>query len=80
MRRVSWWTLVVGLAVAILARGAISVEFGGAGEAKLGPLGVVWLGNPQPAPDFSLPDVDGRVVRLSQLRGKAVLVGFWASW
>ncbi len=33
------------------------------------------------APDFSLKSVpDGKEVKLSSLRGKAVLVNFWATW
>ncbi len=33
------------------------------------------------APDFSLKSVpDGKVISLSSLRGKAVLVNFWATW
>jgi len=34
----------------------------------------------KPAPDFSLPDVDGNMIELKSLRGKYVLVDFWASW
>jgi thiol-disulfide isomerase/thioredoxin len=34
-----------------------------------------------PAPDFALKSLpDGKEVRLSSLRGKAVLVNFWATW
>jgi len=34
----------------------------------------------QPAPDFQLVDLDGRNIRLADLRGKAVLLNFWATW
>jgi peroxiredoxin len=34
----------------------------------------------QPAPDFEAPDLDGETVRLSDLRGKVVLVNFWGTW
>ncbi|MGO8793718.1 MAG: TlpA disulfide reductase family protein [Candidatus Sulfotelmatobacter sp.] len=32
------------------------------------------------APDFSLASLDGKSMRLSDLRGKAVLLNFWATW
>lgn len=32
------------------------------------------------APDFELKDLDGKTVRLSELRGKAVVLNFWATW
>ncbi len=34
----------------------------------------------RPAPDFTLDDLDGQPVSLSQFRGKVVLLDFWASW
>jgi cytochrome c biogenesis protein CcmG, thiol:disulfide interchange protein DsbE len=33
-----------------------------------------------PAPDFALKPFDGTAVRLSDLKGKVVVVNFWASW
>jgi thiol-disulfide isomerase/thioredoxin len=32
------------------------------------------------APDFTLEQLDGKSMRLSDLRGKAVLLNFWATW
>ena len=32
------------------------------------------------APDFALPTLDSRSVRLSDLRGHPVLLNFWATW
>jgi peroxiredoxin len=34
----------------------------------------------QQAPEIDLPDVNGNTFKLSSLRGKYVLVDFWASW
>lgn len=34
----------------------------------------------QQAPEISLPDPDGKVRNLSSLKGKVVLLDFWASW
>ncbi len=32
------------------------------------------------APDFTLRSLDNKTVRLSDFRGKAVLLNFWATW
>ncbi len=32
------------------------------------------------APDFSLQSLDGKTVHLSDFRGKAILLNFWATW
>ena len=34
----------------------------------------------EPAPNFQLRDLDGHLVALSDMRGKVVLLNFWATW
>jgi len=34
----------------------------------------------QPAPNFTLQTLDGKTISLADLRGKPVIVNFWASW
>lgn len=46
--------------------------------ARKGNAPVNWIG--QAAPDFTLTDLNGATVSLQSLRGKAVLINFWASW
>ena len=57
------------------------VGIGGAAPPDIlpvaGPNGVK-LG--EPAPNFQLRDLNGRLVTLSDLRGKVVLLNFWATW
>lgn len=33
-----------------------------------------------PAPEFTLTTLDNQTIRLAELRGKVVVVNFWASW
>ena len=48
------------------------------GNPTPAPHGSVQVG--KPAPDFTLTDVDGNTVAMSQLKGKPVLITFWATW
>ena len=48
-----------------------------AGAAPAQPL-QPWTGGP--LPPIELEDVDGRMHRLAEYRGKVVLVNFWATW
>lgn len=51
-------------------------------------FGVVWMQSSKyepltvgkMAPDFKLPDLNDRDVRLSDFRGKVVFLNFWATW
>ena len=38
------------------------------------------LGKGVPAPDFTLPGLDGQMVSLADYRGKVVLLNIWATW
>ena len=53
-------------------------EYTEALQAELNKLSMLQPG--QPAPDFTLNDLDGQPVSLSQFKGKVVLLDFWASW
>ena len=35
---------------------------------------------PEPAPSFTLMDLDGQAVSLDELKGKVVVLDFWATW
>ena len=48
------------------------------GNPTPAPHGSVQVG--KPAPDFTLTDVEGNTVAMSQLKGKPVLITFWATW
>ena len=49
-------------------------SFGAPAHAQLS-----WTGG-ELAPDFALPDIDGRVRSLSEFRGEKVFLLTWASW
>src|SRR5437879_5419105 len=52
-------------------------------EAELNPAlcpGGTSCAAPVPAPDFTTQDMTGKQVKLSDFRGKVVLINFWASW
>jgi peroxiredoxin len=53
-------------------------QYAAAQNAKPQDGGAITIG--QTAPEITLPDVDGKPFSLSSLRGKYVLIDFWASW
>lgn len=67
--RSRWWLLTPLLAAFMLAAPALALRTG------LTPV----AGTPA-APALSLTSLDGRLTRLEDLRGKVVVVNFWATW
>ncbi len=47
---------------------------------RSGPNSPSGYSRPTQAPDFTLEALDGKSTRLSDFRGKAVLLNFWATW
>jgi len=87
IRRFPSTFLVVAAIAAVIAAGAVTLIFTHRGGDSSGtpPLaGTVAhfsLSNPRlPAPDVAVGDVDGKDVPWSALKGRVVLVNFWATW
>ena len=59
---------------------ALALACGGQDSATPGAEAAYADAAKDPAPDFPLPDLDGNPVRLSDFRGKTVIVDFWATW
>ena len=64
--------LSLGLAAAALPAAAAGLDWASFKAVPYEP--------PKTAPEFNLPDLDGRPVALADVRGKVTLVFFWATW
>jgi cytochrome c biogenesis protein CcmG, thiol:disulfide interchange protein DsbE len=60
---------VVGIVLAFVALFAASLQLNAAGQRQAGS-----------APDFTFTQFDGKSYKLSDLRGKVVVLNIWASW
>jgi peroxiredoxin len=84
MRRLKSWLLLVGAVICLVAAFFVIWDAGlpdraaytgfiVAGEEYAPELNAI-------APPFEAQSLNGRTVRLADLRGKAVLINFWATW
>ena len=86
MRRLPVWSGILLLLVGAAAAGFYFLHPGQARhpEVNAGPPPVA--ANPTPAligktrPDFSLPDLNGRMRNVSEWDGRVIALNFWASW
>ncbi len=78
--------LVIAAGMLVGAGIGVLVLFGIGGSQLLTSVNLPWLvQDPAPkvgahAPDFELQNLSGEAIALSELRGKPVLINFWATW
>jgi cytochrome oxidase Cu insertion factor (SCO1/SenC/PrrC family) len=74
MRAKSWLIWIVGGVALLLLPGIEgSTQGGGASHFQC-------YVKPLPLPDFSLKDLQGKMVQIKDYRGKVILLNFWATW
>lgn len=77
-----FWLALIGLALVmgsgwiVFSRTLVGDPASGGEAGALEPAPI----KGHPAPDFALSTLDGQTVRLSDFKGKPVLVNFWATW
>lgn len=73
----STWVAAILVLAALVSGGAVAAA-GASVEDALWDLQIVPL-DPDPAPEFALPTLEGDVVSLADLRGRVVLLYFWTT-
>ncbi len=71
-------SLLLVIVVLALVGGSIYLSSSSSSRPPSGSGKIVAIGDA--APDFQLEDMQGKKVSLSALRGKVILVNFWATW
>jgi cytochrome c biogenesis protein CcmG/thiol:disulfide interchange protein DsbE len=68
--------VMVGVAVMVLLPAVVVLGSRLGKDATLVPSPLIG----KPAPEFSLPTLDGRTITNADMKGKPYVVNFWASW
>lgn len=76
-KRINYQSITIAIVIAVALLAFIALRYKDAFIKYLNPEAVA-VG--KPAPDFSLTGLDGRLVSLSDYRGKVVVVNVWATW
>jgi len=79
MKRVRWGRAGLAVLACLLLVPACDGSRGDGGSGE-GEANAAEAGGREPAPEFVLKDLAGRTVRLSDFRGKTVVIDFWATW
>jgi len=68
------------LRVAVVVAAVLAATTAAAAPPDFASMQVQRLEPAKPAPAFELPDLAGHTERLADLRGKVVMLFFWATW
>lgn len=71
---------IIGLRARWFTTGLLVVLLAGIGNSQVWGMGARVPAIGMPVEDFQLVDLNGQTQRLSQYRGKIVLLNFWATW
>jgi peroxiredoxin len=82
-----WLIIIGGIWIGVCIGAVVIAALVGVGFLSLDPKELAVLRTPlagidldKPAPDFELENISGQKVHLADLRGKPVVINYWATW